>query len=284
MRPGRATAGRLARKAGRGVDARLGLVLCRTEIHRPVFIIGCGRSGTTILGSVLSQHPEVTYLNERRDLWSIAYPETDIWRADARDRGGRLSLTAADERPTNSSRLRRSFMWRTRRTGRPRLIEKLPINSFRLGFLRNVFPEATYVHMRRDGLEVAESIARQQNWYSKYAYRWELLAEVARSRTETAALPDLCSNDQDRGLLEWRLALDAIDRTADKREHQYLEVTYDELVDDGDRTVERLLGFLELAPAESVSRFVDSAVARRHPKVTRPLTADEQVIAGPHGS
>ena len=35
----------------------------------PVFIIGCGRSGTTILGKTLSNHPKIKYLNERRDLY-----------------------------------------------------------------------------------------------------------------------------------------------------------------------------------------------------------------------
>ena len=40
----------------------------RTEFS-PVFIIGCGRSGTTILGDTLSKHPKIEYLNERRDLW-----------------------------------------------------------------------------------------------------------------------------------------------------------------------------------------------------------------------
>ena len=45
----------------------------------PIFIIGCGRSGTTILGKTLSKHPDIKYLNERRDLWHRAYPEFDIW-------------------------------------------------------------------------------------------------------------------------------------------------------------------------------------------------------------
>ena len=45
----------------------------------PVLILGCGRSGTTILGQALAQHSEVTFLDEPRELWFRAYPATDIW-------------------------------------------------------------------------------------------------------------------------------------------------------------------------------------------------------------
>ena len=55
----------------------------------PVFIIGCGRSGTTILGNTLSNHPKIKYLNERRDLWHKAYPEFDIWSGKI-EKGGVL--------------------------------------------------------------------------------------------------------------------------------------------------------------------------------------------------
>ena len=51
----------------------------------PVFIIGCGRSGTTILGDTLSRHPKIKYLNERRDLWHKSYPEFDIWNKNIED-------------------------------------------------------------------------------------------------------------------------------------------------------------------------------------------------------
>ena len=51
----------------------------QNHVFAPVFSIGCGRSGTTILGNTLSQHPDIKYLNERRDVWHRAYPEFNIW-------------------------------------------------------------------------------------------------------------------------------------------------------------------------------------------------------------
>ena len=40
------------------------------------------------------------------------------------------------------------------------LLEKLPINSFRLRFLKESFPEARYIYLTRNGLEVSKSIEK----------------------------------------------------------------------------------------------------------------------------
>ena len=57
----------------------------RKYTFNPVFIIGCGRSGTTILGNTLSNHPKIKYLNERRDLWHRSYPKFDIWNENTQN-------------------------------------------------------------------------------------------------------------------------------------------------------------------------------------------------------
>ncbi|WP_417860784.1 hypothetical protein [Winogradskyella sediminis] len=44
------------------------ITLKKEKTLEPVFLIGCGRSGTTILGTTLGKHQSITYLNERRDL------------------------------------------------------------------------------------------------------------------------------------------------------------------------------------------------------------------------
>src|SRR5205823_12621759 len=115
------------------------------RLDRPVFLTGCGRSGTTILGTALSQHRMVTYLNEPRQLWVRCYPQTDIWSGEASQRKGALVLTAAACAWRRNRQLRSLFA-RAVVSGRPRLIEKLPINNFRLGFIRAVFPDAFFVH------------------------------------------------------------------------------------------------------------------------------------------
>ena len=99
---------------------------------RPVFVIGCGRSGTTVLGQILGRHPRLAYLNEPRDIW-LYEPRTDIWSASAHARRGRLRLSADDVQPAAAARIRRAFAAEVRLQRAERLVEKLPINAFRVG-------------------------------------------------------------------------------------------------------------------------------------------------------
>ena len=77
-------------------------------ISRPTFIVGCGRSGTTVLGTALSKHKDVTFLNEPRHLWFCAYPETDVWMPHLGLEGS-LFLGERDVDPKKTKRLSRLF-------------------------------------------------------------------------------------------------------------------------------------------------------------------------------
>lgn len=254
-------------------------------VQRPVFILGCGRSGTTILGQSLAKHPRVTYLNEPRRLWFAAYPETDIWTARAERREGRLVLTASDVRPEATRELHRRFLRETRRRGRPVLVEKLPANSFRLGFIHRMFPDARFVHIHRNGREVARSIEKQSrkwDWYGKGGYKWRLLCALAATDEATAELPALCATVYEKGLLEWRLSTTHVVRfLRDLPQDAFCEVSYDAFMRDPADTLRAILASLELPVDEAVTGFVDRKVARRSaPLDAQPLSPKEKKLGG----
>jgi hypothetical protein len=240
-------------------------------VSRPIFIIGCGRSGTTILGTALSKHADITYLNEPRKLWFSCYPETDIWTDRAFSRRGKLAFTDADVEHRKSRKLRRLFRLETVISRRPVLIEKLPINNFRLNFIHQIFPDARFIHIYRNGLEVARSIenlCERGRWFGARSYKWDRLVDYASSGAETGNLPALCTTYFDKGLLEWRLSTEsAVAFLSRLPDSDFIEINYDELVDEPVGTVSRIVGFVGVRNDPDVTAFVSDNVARRSRKL-----------------
>jgi hypothetical protein len=257
---------RISRKAAAGAGPLFSL-LPFAGIARPVFIVGCGRSGTTVFGTILSRHRKITYLNEPRRLWALAYPQTDIWKKDPYGAGGKLCMTAADADSHSSRRISRLFRFETIKSGKPVLVEKLPANSFRLQFISEIFPDARFIHIYRNGLEVARSIemiCREREWYGRNMHKWHELVRLARARSETAGLPDLCSDNFYRGLLEWRLSTEAITGfLGGLPQKAYLEISYCQLLDDPGGTIGSTLEYLGLDTDPQVVRFANEILVRR---------------------
>jgi len=255
-------------------------------LDRPAFLIGCGRSGTTILGQTLAQHASLHYLNEPRELWSKAYPVTDVWSGQAATRRGRVVLDAADASRWRTWWLGRLFRRTLRDAGCPRLLEKLPINAFRVPFLDTLFPDARFIHLVRNGIEVARSIERECErgpWYGENDYKWTQLTALASADASHGALLELCTGPYERGLLEWRLSVDAVLETAAHLpSDRYLLVRYEDLLNAPAHTIARIETFLGLPADPAVTAFAEERIARRSAEAeTLPTTTLTDDIAGP---
>lgn len=264
-----------------------------SNLDRPVFITGCGRSGTTILGEALSHHPAITYLNEPREIWEQAYPETDIWSEEASRRGGRLHLDQRDCLLRKSEKLGDGFRKQVLLAGKTRLVEKLPENNFRLEFIRAIFPNALFLHIVRNGIEVARSISRACKdsrasgpewpyWFGVDDYKWKQLVEYSRRFDDYKNLPDLCKTEFDRGLLEWRLSVEAALRFSESvPSDSYLQISYENLLSSPVEVMKQVERFIKVAPAEPVYAFALVRVERKSPKAfSDDITQRSALIAG----
>lgn len=254
-------------------------------MHSLVFLTGCGRSGTTILGELLDQHPDVVYLNDRFDLWVEALPRADIWGfskqlSTGADHPRSIELTAQDlEEPGVQEAI---DLIRTRldreRGDAPVLIEKLAINNFRLGFLHAAFPEAAFINITRNGIEVAASIARKiesGQWFGERDRKWTLLCEHA-DRVGLGDLARTCESPLERGLLEWRMSVDAA-RTffSSAPGVRAIRVTYEQLLSDPREIAGMLAWFLDLPDHSRMEDWAAQNIARRSPAATE---ADASII------
>ena len=140
----------------------------RDQGPRPVVIVGMPRSGTSLVESLLSAHPDVAAGGERMDLAMIGR-ELEIVAAQ----GGLGS--ALDTLRRRGAAFRKQVFGRLSASNLAGGIftDKLPQNSLYLGPIARVFPEARFIHVRRDPREIALSMYLL-NFASAYPYATDL--------------------------------------------------------------------------------------------------------------
>lgn len=177
----------------------------------PFFIVGVGRSGTSIMAEVLNQHSEVHVVDESH-LWaslgsrSTADLSVDDFvqalervklTAGTHPQGHLVRLLGMDEQrvrelvspasPDQLLPLRRILdplmAALMRAQGATRWGEKTPAHLDHVDAILAAYPRAKFIYMLRDGRDVAVSLKRD-NWGPKTlhdaAYKWQKSARRAR--------------------------------------------------------------------------------------------------------
>lgn len=113
-------------------------------------MIGPPRSGTTLVGTLLSYIPESVYVEEPNFVWRVTRPlrQSDFF-------------SGADANFFVRWYIRR-FM--SREAGRVRakiLVEKTPANCLRLDYIKKIFPDAFFVFVIRNSADVAVSMEKK---------------------------------------------------------------------------------------------------------------------------
>jgi Sulfotransferase family len=216
------------------------------ELHRPVFIIGAPRSGTSLLYAILRDAGEFAHWpGEAHEVWEADYhPALRGWDSNV--------LTADDARGQAASRIRRSFFLVA--GPRRRLIDKTPRNSLRVSFIDALFGDARFVFLKRDGRENVNSLINAWRTPRYRTYRlpephaipgvdpvwWKFVLYPGWRGDREGPLEVVCAR-------QWmeanRLALDSLARIESSR---WTQVAYEDLVDDPVGEVGRIMAWLEL--------------------------------------
>ena len=177
------------------------------EDATPVLIVGMPRCGSTLLEQILSSHPEVAAGGEL-EFWGLRdTPREDLW-----------SLTSTAEA---TRRLASDYLSTLRIYGpdAKRVTDKALGNFIRLGLIHRVFPNATFVHCRRNPIDTALSIFTT-NFDTHLAFGSDRGDIVFHYR------------QYQRMMAHWREALPP---------DRFIEVDYEALVADPEPQVRRLI-------------------------------------------
>ena len=169
-------------------------------LFRPFFIVGSGRSGTTLLRALLSEHSDVfippenqmhrnmakAFDSYRALPWRVRVAavleefskneEFNEWQVDLSSIITKTELLKKED-PSLAGLVNLIYMEYAsiHAPGKNRWGDKTPDNAFNLDLIEKIFPDAQYIHMLRDGRDCVASFFKS-NFYNgdivRAAYKW----------------------------------------------------------------------------------------------------------------
>jgi tetratricopeptide (TPR) repeat protein len=197
----------------------------RTDVAQPIFIVGFPRSGTTLLEQTLTAHPrisagdelpiiaEITNLMPRVLDSPLTYPEAlaELWMGDHRE----------DLDSLRDLYLRRAAQLGVIQEGAAWFTDKMPLNETHLGLIGLLFPESPVLHVIRHPLDVVTSVFSNILTHGHYcAYALESTAQ------------------------HYALTMDLVEHYRAELSLRYLAVRYEDVVDDQEASIRRVLDFI----------------------------------------
>jgi omega-hydroxy-beta-dihydromenaquinone-9 sulfotransferase len=256
------------------------------KIIKPIIIVGTGRCGSTIFHRMLARHPQVMWLSGFCD----RYPTKPEWNRRAVEAtrnpliGGLArrrvvpgecydfwdrhtfgfsapcrDLVRSDVTPRVKKQVRAAFEPMLTPEAHRLLIK---ITGWpRIGYLREIFEDARFIHMLRDGRAVASSLLHVdfwRGWQGPHGWRAGLLSPEDQAAWEGS----------DRSFtvlagLEWRIQMRALEAARQGLDaSRFLEVKYEDFCKQPLETFHRVLEFSELPRSAEFDRDVRATPIR----------------------
>ena len=228
-------------------------------IRDPIFVVGAPRSGTTFLGSCLSVIPSICYFYEPPYTKAVGYA---IAGGEVSERFARHAFEGTFSR-----------LMALKGTGR--FCEKTPTNVFIMTELKRWFPTAKFIHIVRDGVDVAASHV-DKGWLCKKSARLGLFEEGGY---RNGPIPQFwvdpnrhtefrSTSDFHRSIWAWRTHVEAgIAQGRLLGGDSYLEIRYEDLIQQQDLIGEQIIDFLGKMRVADKEAFLKGLMSASHASI-----------------
>lgn len=245
-------------------------------VERPIFVIGCGRSGTTLLFNLLSNHPDVAETTGYPDgedhigwvkhgdcvMAGVGNVNSPMYEGGINGFHYCLHMTERDVTPEIKASMH-DYYWHDvlKKNQTKRALNKTSHLSNKIGYLLEIFPDAKVVHIVRDCKAVVASwLAVMEDHPSLVVYwpeeKYPCLWLMPRPTSATAARL-LATNERfypggsGKLFIEyWKSINLGIGEQFLGRESQLLRVKYEDLITSPSETLSEINNFCELEPYE----------------------------------
>jgi hypothetical protein len=251
------------------------------NIDRPIFIIGSGRSGTTLLYKLLAGHndvcwfsnytrkfPKIYFLSWLVELYQLPYLSRSIkekkwfprpveghtiWDKfhPVENSSGEPPFSEADIKNVHKENMNLFISNIIRYSGKLRFLNKNTRNTRRIPYLYKLFPDAFFIHTIRDGRAVTNSLLNVKFW-SNLSIWWadgktvEELENIGQNQTVLAA--KMWKHEVEQALKDKNcLPVD-----------QYVEIHYEELVKKPIEEMKRLTDSCDLHWSHKFRSHIES--------------------------
>lgn len=263
------------------------------KISKPIFFIGMGRSGTTVIFEIVSAHESLGWISNysRRfpqwpELNAIRrFVDNRYWTVRGEKSQGqelswwnRLIPRPSEAYPFWERYCGEKFLWtflrgvcateRERRVvrkvigqtlwwqGRSRYIGKLT-GPPRIHFLSSIFPDAIFVHIVRDGRAVVDSLLKVDFWNQGGKHTKPMWRD-GLGESDYAEWRQAGSSPLALTAIEWRKVIEAT--LAEKEElpaGRFIELRYEDFIADPHGAVSQLFEQCGLKDSRHVHRYID---------------------------
>ena len=220
----------------------------------PIFVVGLPRAGSTLIEQILSSHSQVEGTMELPDITSFA---RELTGRPGRGEGPRYPACLQAMSDEELAELGQRYLNQTRiqrKTSAPFFIDKMPNNFLHIGMIHLILPNAKIIDARRHPLGCCFSAFKQH---------------FARGQNFSYSLEDV-----GRYYHDYVALLAHFDAVLPGRVHR---VVYEQMIDDTEGEVRRLLDYCGLPFEENCLRFYENERAVRtasSEQVRQPIYRD----------